>query len=163
MDNSLEYQKIVNSFLSKWVKIMSGCNYVVELGVKSLSHGDEKLGKEDIVARIFQLSDSESKDIQFVKTSKAELQKEINKLVVLGEFDSSPNHFTKESIKDINNKFLPQYYEHMKHYINLSAANIYKLNNVPDAPALDIFWSFCYLISDHSRRASIVIFGGAGD
>lgn len=163
MDNSLEYQTIIDRFLSKWVKVMSGCNYVVELEIKSLSHGDEKLRKEDIVTQLFHLTDSERESVQFAKINRNEMQNEINKLVVSGEFDSSPSHFTKELIKDINNKFLPKYYEHMKHYINLSTANIYRLRNVPDAPVFDIFWSYCYLITDHSRRASIVIFAGASD
>lgn len=163
MGESLEYQTIVDRFFSKWEKDMSGCNYVVKFGLKSFSHGEEKLRKEAILCRLFKLSTSEISNIGFVKCTASEFKKEVSNLIVHGEFNSAPCHFTNEIIKEIENKFLTTYFEHIKHYTSISTSNIYRLTNVPDAPVFDIFWSFCYLISDHNRHTSIVIYGGAAD
>jgi len=161
MEDFLQYNEIVNRFLSKWEKKLDGCNYVVEFGFKSISHNDETMKKEEALSKLMGLSNLS--DIEFTKTNENEMKSNISSLLKTGGYDTSPSHFTKELIKDINNKMLPKYYEHFKHYINLGGSNIYKLSNVPDAPCFDIFWSYTYLVTDHNRGTSIIVWGGASD
>lgn len=161
MEDLAQYTEIVKSFLSKWEKNLSGCNYVVEFGFKLILHKGEKLRKEEALYKLMCLSSIS--DIEFTKCNEHEMKSNISNLLRTGGFETQPSHFTKEIVKDINNKMLPKYYEHIKHYINLGSSNIYKLTNVPDAPCFDIFWSYTYLVTDHNRGTSIIIWGGASD
>ena len=131
MEDLVQYTEIVKSFLSKWEKNLSGCNYVVEFGFKSITHNAEKLSKEEVLFKLMSLSSIS--EIEFAKSNEHEMKSNISNLLRTGGFDTLPFHFTKEKVKDINNKMLPKYYEHIKHYINLGSSNIYKLSNVPDA------------------------------
>jgi len=101
--------------------------------------------------------------VEFNKSNEKEMKQNISNLLVTGGFDTPPSHYTGETVKDIKNKMLPKYYDHIKHYVTLQNSNIHKLMNVPDAPCFDIFWSYTYLVSDHSRDSSIILWGGASD
>ena len=160
----MEYQSGIEEgfkkFLRKWEKMLSGVNYQVELGFNVVEYeGPEK--KESLLHALTDKSDISK--VEFRKVNASEFEGNIKLLLLKGAFDDLPSHYTEGLQSDIKRKMIPRFNEYIRSQVILNRSNIYSVVNIEDYPCFDIFWSFCYLVNDHSINRSVLIWGGASD